>query len=116
MAVVWPGPEMEGSSGGDVGAVGEPTWQRGSGRGGGSGAGESVSCEIGLMAGSAAVQVAAAMIAASGEAGGEAPAPSSCVIGPKAGSAASGEVGDIAFFLLVLLVTLGKVARRMLAK
>ena len=25
MAVVWPGPEMEGSSGGDVGAVGEPT-------------------------------------------------------------------------------------------
>ena len=25
MAVVWPGPEMEGASGGDVGAVGEPT-------------------------------------------------------------------------------------------
>ena len=152
MTVIWPGPKMEGSSGGEVGAVGEPTpisdvglvtsgrdvgtegepmsapegehvgavgeptWQGGSGRGGGSGAGESSSCEIGLMAGSAAVQVAAAMIAASGEAGGEAPAPSSCVIGSKAGSAASGEVVNIAFFLFVLLVTLGEVARRLLAK
>ena len=92
---------------GHVGAEGEPTCHEGGGRGGGVGAvGEPTPTSEGGHVASAA----------SGEVGGDAPAPSSCVISSKAGSAASGDGGIIAFFLLALLVTLGEVARQLRAR